>query len=130
MMRILLSLLLVFASTAYAKQDLPIVEETYSPLQVNRLFDDQYTVDIKTLPDLVERENRVASCISGYIEKQSKSYSKIVQNNLYDLIYNLDRITSRVYGKKPQKDEMPYAEKLEALAKVQCEAYNAIGALK
>jgi hypothetical protein len=126
-MRIILSLLLVFASNAFAKPDVP-VDLTTS--QVYQLFEEQFVVELKDLPDLVEKENRVASCVEEYVKKQSKSYAKIVQNNLYDLIHNFDKIVSRVAGKKSGKDDIPHEEKIEALAKVQCEAYNAIGVLK
>lgn len=126
-MRILLSLLLVFSSNAFAKTDTPV---EVTPLQVHQLFAEQFAVDLADLPDLVERENKVASCVEEYVRKQTKSYSKIVQNNLYDLIHNFEGVTSKLYGKKPKKDVIPYEEKIEALAKVQCEAYNAIGALK
>lgn len=126
-MRILLSLLLVFSTNAFAKTDIPV---EITPIQVHQLFAEQFAVDLAYLPDLVERENKVASCVEDYVKKQSKSYSKIVQHNLYDLIHNFDNITSRIYGKKSKKDTIPHEEKIEALAKVQCEAYNAIGALK
>jgi hypothetical protein len=126
-MRIILSLLLVFASNAFAKPDTP-VDLTTS--QVYQLFEEQFVVELKDLPDLVEKENRVASCVEEYVKKQSKSYTKIVQNNLYDLIHNFDKIVSRVGGKKSDKDDIPHEEKIEALAKVQCEAYNAMGVLK
>lgn len=128
MMRIpLVSLLLIISSSALAKPDVPV---EVTPIQVHQMFEEQVKLDIANLPDLVEKENRVASCVEDYIKKQSKSYSKIVQHNLYDLIHNFDRITSRLYGKKSPKDDIPHSEKIEALAKVQCEAYNAIGVLK
>lgn len=126
-MRILISLLLVFSSNAFAKTDAPI---EVTPIQVHQMFAEQFALDLADLPDLVERENKIASCMDDYVKKQSKSYSKIVQHNLYDLIHNFDNIASKVYGKKPKKDSISYEEKIEALAKVQCETYNAIGALK
>jgi len=55
---------------------------------------------------------------------------KKVQDNLYNLIHNFDNIVSKINGKKTSLDNVPYVEKLEALAKVQCEAYYAIGVLK
>ena len=80
--------------------------------------------------DVEDRENKVSVCVTNYIEKQSKSYAKVVKNNLYDLIRNFDRIASQVYGKRVLADDTPYQEKIEALAKVQCEAYYTMGMLK
>ena len=128
-MRSIVFVLLVFVlSDVLAKgPDLPL---EISPLEVNRLFDEQYPLDKKLLPDFIDREEKVSKCVDEYVKKQSRSYSKIVQNNLYDLIHNFDRITSKIYGKKQPVDEIPYEEKVEALAKVQCEAYYAVNALK
>ena len=94
------------------------------------MFDEQQLVDIKSLPDLVDREDKVSRCVAEYVLKQSKSYSKIAQSNLYDLMNNFDSIVSRIYGKKRAEDNIPYEDKIEALAIVQCEAYYAMGALK
>jgi len=128
-MRSIVFVLLVFVlSDVLAKgPDLPL---EISPLEVNRLFDEQYPLDKKLLSDFIDREEKVSRCVDEYVKKQSRSYSKIVQNNLYDLIHNFDRITSKIYGKKQPVDEIPYEEKVEALAKVQCEAYYAVNALK
>lgn len=127
-MRILLvSLLLTISSVASAKTVVPV---EVTPIQVHQLFEEQVKLDIASLPDLVEKENKIAACVEDYIKRQSRSYSKIVQHNLYDLIHNFDKITSRLSGKKSPKDEIPHSEKIEALAKVQCEAYNAMGVLK
>jgi len=131
MRRIIFSLLLIYSSNLLAKgNDIPAEVLSITPYQVSQLFDEQYKEDIKDLTDLVDKEVKVASCMEEYIKKQSKSYSRIVQNNLYDLIHNFDRITSRIYGKKQTVDEIPYEDKIEALARVQCEAYYTMGALK
>jgi hypothetical protein len=128
-MRSIVSVLLVFISlNVFGKgSELPI---EISSLEVGRIFDEQFLLDKKLLPDFIDREEKVGKCVEDYIKKQSRSYSKIVQNNLYDLIHNFDRITSKIYGKKQPADEIPYEEKVEALAKVQCEAYYAVNALK
>jgi hypothetical protein len=76
------------------------------------------------------KEEKVSKCIEEYIKKQSKSYSKIAQANLYDLINNFDNIIAKIYGKKGLPDDIPYAEKIELLAKIQCEAYYKMGVLK
>jgi len=131
MRRIIFSLLLIYSSNLLAKgDDLPAEVLAITPYQVSQLFEEQYKEDIKDLVDLVDKEEKVALCMEEYIKKQSKSYSKIVQNNLYDLIHNFDRIASRIYGKKQTVDEIPYEDKIEALARVQCEAYYTMGALK
>ena len=76
------------------------------------------------------KEDKVSKCIEEYIKKQSKSYSKIAQANLYDLMHNFDNIIAKIYGKKGLPDDIPYAEKIELLARVQCEAYYKMGVLK
>lgn len=101
-----------------------------SPFEVSQIFDDTNSINLVGLSDLIDRQEKVDKCMDDYIKKQSKSYAKIVQNNLYDLIHNFDRITSKVYGKKPVQDDIPYEEKIEALARVQCEAYYTMGVLK
>ena len=125
MRRIVFSLLLLFSLNLLAKDvDLPL------EIVVLRLFEEQALVDIKILPDLVDKEEKITACVDEYIKRQSKSYAKIVQNNLYDLIHNFDRITSKIYGKKQSVDEMSYEDKIGALAIVQCEAYYTLGVLK
>jgi hypothetical protein len=129
MRRIIFSLLLAFSVNSYAESsDLNI--ETLNPIEVSNLFDKSNSIGLEGLIDLVEKEEKIRVCVEDYIKKQTKSYAKIAQNNLYDLIHNFDKITSRIYGKKPPEDDIPYDEKIEALAKVQCEAYYTIGVLK
>lgn len=125
MRRIIFSLLFLVPTTLLA-------EDVVSPaaVVVLQMFEEQNKLDIDTIPDLVDKDVKVTKCIDEYIKKQSKSYAKIVQNNLYDLIHNFDRIASKIYGKKQPADEMSYDEKLEALAIVQCEAYYKLGVLK
>lgn len=131
MRRIVFSLLLVCSLQSVAKGVEPIpVLPIITEVQVSQLFDEQFLPDIKDLVDFVDREEKVSVCVTEYIKKQSKSYSKIVQNNLYDLIHNFDRITSKIYGKKQSADEIPYEDKIEALGRVQCEAYYTMGVLK
>jgi hypothetical protein len=130
MKRLIFSLLIVFSSNVLAEQA-AVVEEVLTTVQIARLFEEQNILDINNLPDLVDREEKVSKCVEEYIKKQLRSYSKIVQNNLYDLIHNFDRITSRIYGKKPAEDDgITHEDKIEALARLQCEAYYAIKVLK
>lgn len=87
------------------------------------------------LDDLVNYNNTakialITKCVDEYIKKQSKSYSRIAQENLYNLIHNFDRITSRIYGQKETPDNVSYENKIEALAKVQCGVYFKMEILK
>lgn len=94
------------------------------------MFEDQYSANIESLPDLVDKEEKVSACMEEYIKKQGKTYSRIVQNNLYDLVHNFSRIASKIYGKKAEDDRIPMEDKIEALARLQCEAYYALKVLK
>jgi hypothetical protein len=125
MRRIIFSLLLVCPS-CFAADGLS-ANQTVTPLQINQMPEQPVS---ESTPVITEKEEKISSCMSEYVQKQSKSYAKIVQNNLYDLINNFDRITSRIYGKKQAADNVPYENKIEALARVQCEAYYTMGALK
>jgi hypothetical protein len=129
MRRIIFSLLLAFSVNSYAENSGQIIE-TFTPLEVSQLFDKDRTIGVEGLIDLIAKEEKISICVEDYIKKQSKTYAKIAQNNLYDLIHNFDKITSRIYGKKPPVADISYEEKIEALAKVQCEAYYTIGVLK
>lgn len=129
MRRIIFSLLLAFSVNSYAESSDQNIE-TFTPVEISNLFDKSNSIGLDGLIDLVEKEEKIEVCVQDYIKKQTKSYTKIAQNNLYDLIHNFDKITSRIYGKKTPEDDIPYDEKIEALAKVQCEAYYTIGVLK
>lgn len=77
-----------------------------------------------------DKEEKITLCMEEYVRKQSKSYAKIAQSNLYNLLSNFDSIVAKIYGKKGLPDNIPYAEKIELLARVQCEAYYKMGVLK
>jgi hypothetical protein len=126
----LVIILLLICSVSFAKEPEQAVEQILTPVQVLTLFEEQNPIDISTLPDLVDKEEKVSACMEEYIKKQSRSYSRIAQNNLYDLIHNFERITSMIAGKKTSRDTIPQEEKLEVLARLQCEAYYTIGVLK
>ena len=132
MRSILLFLLIFYSSSLLAKGKDIIIEPVavITSLQLVQLFDEENKIDVTGLVDLIDKEQKVSLCSEEYVKKQSKSYSKIAQVTLYDLIHNFDSIASRVYGKKVLPDDMPYVEKLEALARVQCEAYYKMGILK
>jgi len=80
------------------------------------------------LSNIIKQE-KISACMLDYINKQSKSYSKIAQENLYNLMQNFDGIISYLYGKNVP-DNISYANKLEILASVQCELYYKMGVLK
>lgn len=126
-MRILIaSLLLVCSINVFAKSS-QVVQEMLTPIQIGKMFIDDNN---KMLFNIIQKEEKVLQCIDEYIKKQNKSYAKMAQENLYNLIHNFDAILSKIYGKKEIPDDMPYEEKLELLAKVQCEAYYKLGVLK
>lgn len=130
MRRFLFLLLLVFSINSYA-DGTDIISEIFIPIQISKIYDSKNNIDIDNLPDLIDREIKVSACISEYIDRQSKTYAKIVQDNLYDLLHNLDKIQSKIYGKKYKDDDkVSRDEKLAALAQVQCDAYYEIGELK
>lgn len=76
----------------------------------------------------VNRYNLINECIDKYVEKKAKTSAK-VKINLYDLIYNFDKIDSRLRGKKQTSDSVSFDDKVGTLAKIQCEAYYNIGVL-
>jgi len=129
MRRIIFSLLIAISVNSYADSPDQNIE-TFTPIEISNLFDKTAIIGVEGLIDPIIKEEKINTCVDDYIKKQAKSYAKIVQNNLYDLIHNFDKITSRINGKKPPEDDISFDEKIETLAKVQCEAYYTIGALK
>ena len=107
-----------------------LVEPMQACLEISRLLDIEQNIEISSLVDFIDRENKIELCINQYIEKQSKVYSRVVQENLYDMIHNFDKITSKIRGKKPEIDLVPFDTKISALARVQCEIYYLLGGLK
>lgn len=101
-----------------------------TPLQVHRLFVAEYSISTTGLLDIIDKEEKVEVCIRDYIKKQPKSYLRIAQSNLFDLMNNFDTVVSKLYGKKALSDNIPHEEKIEALATVQCDAYYKMGVLK
>ena len=130
MRKVLLSILIFYSLNISAKDINAYPATDILPLPVYQLFDDTIILNIPNSQDLAIKEDKINRCISSYIEKQTKSYSKITQNNLYDLINSFDRIISKIYGKKPDVDNTPYSEKIEALARSQCETYFYMDILK
>ncbi len=108
---------------------IPEQETVMSSLQIHGLFS-EYNISTDGIFDIIDKEEKVSACTLDYIKKQSKSYLRAAQGNLFDLLHNFDNIVSKIYGKKGLPDNIPYEEKVELLAKVQCEAYYKIGVLK
>lgn len=111
-------------------RDIDIEIETFTPIEISILFDKENSIGLDGLFNVVDREEKIKICIDEYIKKQSKSYAKTAQQNLYDLVHNFDKIISRIYGKKSGIDNTPHDEKLQTLSKTQCEIYYAMGILK
>ncbi len=128
MRRILIPLLLFCSSNLFAKDNDVVLDLVITPVQVSRMFVDK--IGIANLVDLIDKEEKISVCMQDYIKKQSKSYAKIAQQNLYGLIHNFDSIVAKIYGKKGLPDDISYEEKIELLARVQCEAYYKMGILK
>ena len=103
-------------------------EPVITSAQISGMLDDKQNT--AALVDLIDKEEKVSVCMQEYIKKQSKSYSKIAQDNLYGLIHNFDSIIAKIYGKKGLPDDISYEEKIELLARVQCDAYYKMGILK
>lgn len=132
MKALILCLFFVLSNVAFGN---PVVgpperEQTISAVEISKLFDLEYTEEITSLVDFIDKEEKVNVCVQLYIEKQTKSYARVVQENLYDLIHNFEKIASKVQGKKPDKDTISFDEKISALARVQCETYYKMGVLK
>lgn len=126
-----LVVVLLFASVSAFAEGSDVMYVVVKPLNVLQLFTMQTQLNKDSLPDYVKREADVTECISDYVKRQSKSYSKVVQNNLYDLIHNFNRVVSRIHNNKaPLPDSVSYTEKIIALGQIQCNAYYAIGALE
>lgn len=108
-----------------------VIYNTYTAVAVAKLYDSAHTISKVGLPNLIDREVKVNKCITEYLEKNSKTYAKIVQDNLYDILNNIGRVEAKIYGRKyTETDRVARDKKLAALAKVQCEAYYAVGELK
>ena len=82
-----------------------------------------YSPKPENILDLIKKEDKLNQCIEDYIRKNSRSYVKITQKNLYDLLHNFELVMSKLQNKKPISDNTTFEEKIEALARVQCELY-------
>jgi len=131
---IFLCLFLLLSNNLYAEDRNSFVGppenvRVISAIEINEIFDLNYSEETPLI-DLVEKEEKISICYQTYTEKQSKSYAKIAQENLYDLIHNFGKIVLKIQGKKPEQDTTTHDEKISALAKVQCETYYKMGILK
>ena len=130
MRKVLLSILIFYSLNISAKDINTYPDADISPLHISQLFDEKIILNISNFQDLVIKEEKINVCMFAYIAKQKKSFAKLTQNNLYDLINSFDRIISKIYGKKIDIDNISYEEKIEALARVQCETYFHMNILK
>lgn len=130
MRRLVFLLLLISSCSIFARTADREIELVMTPLQVHRLFVAEYSISTTGLLDIIDKEEKVEVCIRDYIKKQPKSYLRIAQSNLFDLMNNFDTVVSKLYGKKALSDNIPHEEKIEALATVQCDAYYKMGVLK
>ncbi len=138
MRKIIFSLLFICSLNAYAEDNYPDeaeiapIEIEITPTDINEIYSKNLQLNIIEFQDLIEKEEKVAACVSEYVTKQiKKTYAKATKQTLYELVNNFNGVVSRIYGpKKPVKDDIPYEEKIEALAKVQCEAYYNMRVLK
>lgn len=130
MQRLLVLFLLFLSFNTYADQPAWDISPTLGTLLNIKSFDETFTIDLQSLQDLISKDEKIKICMDDYIDKQSKTYTKVVKQNLYDLMNNVSSITSRIQGKKPLENGKTYTEKIEVLAKIQCELYYAINTLK
>jgi hypothetical protein len=121
-MKLVIILMLVCSVSVYAEEPDGMVP-VLPALQVSQARAEADALKLK-------KDKAISECVDEYVKKQSKSYSKIAQSNLYNLIHNFDKIASQIYGKKGLPDDVSYDEKIEALGYAQCEAYYKIGILK
>lgn len=120
-MKIFCLCLLVFFANSYAEPRIQSDEQYLADSQIE---------DAHKANRVIEKDKKLSICIKEYIEKQSKSYSKATQHNLYELMNNFDNILLRLSGKKIGKDNIPYEKKILMLAEAQCNVYYDIGILK
>lgn len=116
MKHILFSLLILYSAHVSANADLSV--------------DITPDISVDQPVDTSAKDSKIMTCVAEYVKKQSKSYAKSVQGNLYDLIHNFDRIAALIHGKTPRSNDVSFERKIVALAKVQCELYYSMGVLK
>jgi hypothetical protein len=75
------------------------------------MYDSKSILTIVGIQDLITREEKIKICVSEYIEKRTKTYAKIPQVNLYDMMHNFGRVVSRIYGSKVEKDDVSMMKK-------------------
>lgn len=101
-------------------------------LRINSIF--QYEENHKEFvetQDYLKKYHAFSQCINTYIEKQSRSYIRSAQSNLYDLIHDFDKISDKVAGKRVKENSfIKKEERILALASIQCNTYYRLGILK
>lgn len=120
-------LLVLFSTTSLAKDYESINLDSILFL---KMFEETNILDISKLPDFIDREEKVSACVEEYKARQSRSYARAVQKNLYDLIHNFEGVISRITGNRRGNSDVSLEDKIDALAKMQCDIYYSMGVLK
>ena len=114
-------LALAFSTGAHAQADELWVNSVFQMRQVSPLEAVDYTVSYE----------KFEKCVDGYVKKQSHSYAKAAQSNLYDLVHNFDQVLSKLSNKKiDSKSTVTKEERILALAQIQCNTYHRMGLLE
>lgn len=127
-MRKVIFFLCLFLTNSYSQEI--IDNKIVTPIEISKIFDESTIYKLSNFLNLIEREEKVESCVVSYLDKKIRSNSKVTKQILYDLMRNFNRITLRIYGKKIESDNTSYEEKLKIVARIQCEAYYNMGVLK
>lgn len=122
--RVLVLLCIIFLCSASLAQTKGLPESADTPVQPRVILLEEDT------PEQREKNAKISQCVKDYIEKQSQSSRQRVQRNLYDLLHNFDSVVSRLNNKKIIPDNTSFQERLEAVAKLQCELFYASKILK
>ncbi len=119
----LITLMLLLSSHVYADDLDDFVDHLYNKQHATD------NVEVNSL-EINAKKNKMSDCVDNYIRQQSKAYNKTVKKDLYNLMRNFDKITSKIHGKQNDRDSVPYEQKIETLGKIQCKMYFDTGVLK
>lgn len=120
-------LLLLFSTTSLGKDYESI---NLDSILLLKIFEETNILDISKLPDFIDKEEKISICVEEYKARQSRSYARSVQKNLYDLIHNFEGVISRITGNMRSNGHVSLQYKIDALAKIQCDIYYSMGVLK
>lgn len=126
-MRRILSVLILCVTSITVAAESQIGD--FDSLRVNALFELYQSPDIYDARDILDKQDRIDRCIEEYKTKRPRRSVSVVQDKLYDMIYNFDQVVERLKGRSPGKDRVPDTEKIAALAVIQCETFYSMGVL-